>query len=152
MTRYALLLFVGLLFLAPVRSASAQIIVTKNSSTGEQILMSETLRRAEHKIMIRAIGRVGDTRREWALTFRSTDASDAVEITVEGEAVEPQRVSTDDEVPGGMTTLFFSGETFYNIAHAAGDVTLTIGDKTLTLPNQIKDDMQRILNQSNGGS
>jgi len=146
--RAFLLLLAGVLALAVVPSASAQIIETKNPSTGERILMSETLRRAEHKIMIRAIGRVGDTRREWALTFRSTDASDDVEVTVEGDAVTPQRIGTDEEVPGGMTTLFFSGETFYEIANAPGGVMLTIGGKTLTLPKQIQDDMQRILNQS----
>lgn len=148
MTRAFLFLLAGILALAVAPSASAQIIETKNARTGERILMSETLRRAEHKIMIRAIGRVGDTRREWALTFRSTDARDDVTVTVEGNAVTPQRIATDEEVPGGMTTLFLSGETFYAIANAPGDVTLTIGDKTLTLPRQIQDDMQRILNRS----
>lgn len=148
MTRFLILLLAGVLALAVVPSASAQIIETKNPNTGERVLMSETLRRAEHKIMIRAIGRVGDTRREWALTFRSTDASDDVTILVKGDAVAPQRISTDEEVPGGMTTLFLSGETFYAIANAPGEVTLTIGERTLTLPKQIQDDMQRILNQS----
>jgi hypothetical protein len=152
MTRSLILLLAGVLALAVVPSASAQIIETKNPSTGERILMSETLRRAEHKIMIRAIGRIGDTRREWALTFRSTDASDDVTVIVKGDAVSPRRIGTDDQVPGGMTTLFFSGETFYEIANAPGNVTLTIGDKTLTLPRQIQDDMQRILNQSASGS
>jgi hypothetical protein len=148
MTRFLILLLAGVLALAVVPSASAQIIETKNPNTGERVLMSETLRRAEHKIMIRAIGRVGDTRREWALTFRSTDASDDVTIIVKGDTVAPQRISTDEEVPGGMTTLFLSGETFYAIANAPGEVTLTIGERTLTLPKQIQDDMQRILNQS----
>jgi hypothetical protein len=148
MTRFLILLLAGVLALAVVPSASAQIIETKNPNTGERVLMSETLRRAEHKIMIRAIGRVGDTRREWALTFRSTDASDDVTIIVKGDTVAPQRISTDEEVPGGMTTLFLSGETFYEIANAPGEVTLTIGERTLTLPKQIQDDMQRILNQS----
>ena len=152
MTRYVPLLLVGLLSLAVVPSASGQIIVTKSAVTGETVYMSETLRRAEHKIMIRAIGRMGDDRREWALTFRSTDASDDVELIVEGNAVEPERVATDEETPGGMTTLFLSGETFYNIANASSPVRLTIGDKTFTLPSQVQDDMRRILNRSANGS
>jgi hypothetical protein len=151
MIRYLLWGLAGLLVLAAVQPASGQIIVTKNSNNDERIYMSETLRRAEHKIMIRAIGRVRDDSAEWALTFRSTDASDDVSITVEGNPVEPQRVSTDEEVPGGMTTLFFEGETFYDIANASS-VALTIGGKDLTLPDQVLDDMRRILNQSGGRS
>jgi len=149
MIRYVSLLLVGLLGLVAVRPASGQIIVTKNANTGETIYMSETLRRAEHKIMIRAIGRIGDERREWALTFRSTDAQSAVTVTADGTPIEPQRVSTDSETPGGMTTIFLSGEAFYNIAQAS-EVGLQIGDRAFTLPNQVKDNMQRILNRSAG--
>ena len=151
MIRHLLLVLAGLLVFSAAQPVSAQIIVTKNSSNDERIYMSETLRRAEHKIMIRAIGRVRDDSAEWALTFRSTDASDDVSISVEGNPVEPQRVSTDAEVPGGMTTLFFAGETFYDIANASF-VSLTIGGKDLTLPDQVLDDMRRILNQSGGRS
>lgn len=151
MIRFLSLLLTGLLGLAMLRPAAAQIIETENPATGERIYMSETLRRAEHKIMVRAIGRVGDTRRQWALTFRSTDASDDVQLMAEDEPLTPERISTDAETPGGMTTLFLSGETFYTVAHAE-TVTLTIGDKTLTLPAQIQDDMQRILNRAASGS
>ena len=147
MIRYMSLFLVGLLGLFAARPASGQIIVTKNSTTGETIYMSETLRRAEHKVMIRAIGRMGDERREWALTFRSTDARSDVTATVDGTPVEPQRVSTDGETPGGMTTLFLSGEAFYNIAQAS-TARLQIGDRSFTLPKQVQDDMQRILNRS----
>jgi len=151
MIRYLLWGLAGLLVLSAVQPASAQIIVTKNSNNDERIYMSETLRRAEHKIMIRAIGRIRDDSAEWALTFRSTDASDDVSIAVEGTPVEPQRVSTDADVPGGMTTVFLAGETFYDIANASS-VSLTIGGKDFTLPDQVLDDMRRILNRSGGRS
>ena len=146
MQRYVLLLLIALFLLAGTRPATAQIIVTENAK-GERILMSETLRRAEHKIMVRAINRVGDARTEWALTFRSTDASSDIQITADSVAIEPLRVATDEEVPGGMTTVFLSGEDFYNIANAS-TVEVTIGERVLTLPAQIQDDMQRILNRS----
>ena len=70
---------------------------------------------------------------------------------MEGTPVEPQRVSTDADVPGGMTTVFLAGEAFYEIANASS-VALTIGGKDLTLPDQVLDDMRRILNRSGGRS
>lgn len=148
MHRYGFFLLPLLVLLMGASPAAAQIIEAE-SADGERVLMSELLRRAEHKIMIRAVSRTGDARTEWALTFRSTDAQREVHITADGEAIEPLRVATDTEAPGGMTTVFLSGEAFHEIAHAS-EVAITIGDKSLTLPVEIHDDMQRILRRSGG--
>ncbi len=148
MHRYGFSLLLPVLLLIGAQPVAAQIIEAE-SANGERILMSETLRRAEHKIMVRAIGRIGDERTEWALTFRSTDARSEVQLTADGESIAPLRVATDADAPGGMTTVFLSGEAFYEIAHAS-EVAVTIGDRSLTLPAEIHDDMQRILRRSGG--
>lgn len=147
MPRYTLVVFVVLLALAGAQPAAAQVIVAEDAQTGERIVMSEALRPAEHKIMVRAVGRVGSSRTEWALTFRSTEASGDVQVTAGEEPIEPLRIATDEEAPGGMTTLFFSGEAFYELARAPR-VEITIGDKTLTLPDQIREDMREIMNRA----
>lgn len=149
MKRYVLFLFALLALLMGARPATAQIIVAEDPRTGERILMSETLRRAEHKIMVRAVGRIGDERTVWALTFRSTDARSDVQVTADGNAIEAQRIATDEEAPGGMTTLFLSGDAYYDVANAS-KVEITIGEKALTLPEQIQEDMREILNRSKG--
>lgn len=148
MQRYVLSLFTVLLLAGP-HPAAAQIIVSEDPATGERLLMSEMLHRAEHKIMVRAVGRVGDEREEWILMFRSTEGRPDVQITADGRAVEVQRTTTDEKVPGGMTTAYLSGESFYDVAHAS-KVRVTIGERTLTLPAQIQEDMQEILNRSEG--
>lgn len=148
MKRSVLFLFAVLVLLGGAQPVTAQIIVAEDPS-GERVLMSETLRRAEHDIMIRAVARTSDEQLVWALMFRSTDAASDVTITADGKAVEAQRIATDEEAPGGKTTVFLSGETFYNVAHAS-KVTVTIGERALTLPKQIHKDMQAILNRSKG--
>lgn len=148
MLRFVLFLFV--LFAATgAAPATAQIIVTGSANSDVRILMSETMHRAEHKIMVRAVARVRAARTEWVLAFQSTDARSDVRLVADGEAVTPQRIATDEEAPGGRTTLFFTGEDFYRIAFAT-DVEVAVGERTLSLPDQIQQDMQEIMNRANG--
>lgn len=147
MPRHSLFVFVLLFLMVGAQPAASQIIVSESSRTGERTLMSETMTRAEHNIMIRAVARVNDDRREWALTFQGTDATGDARLTADGESIEPLRIATDEEAAGGRTTVFLSGDAFYEVAYAQ-QVEVNLGDRTLPLPEEIQSDMQDIMQRT----
>ena len=143
MERVRLLGLTALLLIAVTATpATAQIMQVGDSDAGKVTYLSETPF-IEDGLMMRANGIETDTL-GWAITVQGTEASADVQIAADGEAVAPLRLSTDTEAPGGRTTIFLEGGAFRRIANAEA-VELTVGGKTVTLPENLQRDMRLIL-------
>lgn len=139
--RVACLIAVVLMAMAAT-PATAQLMKVGSDDFGKVTFLSETPAIVDG-LMMRANGIETDTL-GWALTVQGTDASIDVQMTADGEAVELLRLSTSTEAPGGRTTVFLREQAFRRIANA-GEAALTVGDKTVTLPEKLQNDMRLVL-------
>ncbi len=133
-----------MLMFALVHSAAAQVSVLE-STDGKRTVISEFPHSVVNKMMIRALGQVdAEDTVQWALLLSGTGGTDDVEITLDDEPVEPVRISTDPDAPGGRTHVYLRQEDFLRLANRSATPMVRVGVTTFDLPDAVRSDMRLV--------
>jgi hypothetical protein len=133
-----------MLVLALVHTAAAQVSVME-SSDGKRTVISEFPHSVVNKMMVRALGQVdAEDNVQWALLLSGTGGTENVQITLDGETVEPTRITTNPDAPGGRTHIYLEQEDFLRLAARTASPEVTVDGTTFTLPDAVRSDMRTI--------
>lgn len=123
--------------------AAAQITVMERSS-GERTAVSESPHTVVDKMMVRAVGtKDASGTIRWALLLYGTGGEADVQLTLDNEPVEPLRITTDPEAPGGRTRIYLDEEDFYRLANRSAP-TVRVREVAFKLPEGVQKDMRAI--------
>ncbi|MFB6247153.1 MAG: hypothetical protein ABEL97_01120 [Salinibacter sp.] len=141
--RFALLTLLGLLMplLAPAQSEN---IETVEGARGQKMTLTARPHSLAEGLSARAMGVVTamDSTR-WALSLIGAAPDAEVSIRYGGETLPVKSVNPPADGGAGPVTVYVSQQTFLTMAET-GSVTLTIGDVTTSLPEQLRREMQQI--------
>jgi len=94
-------------------------------------------------VSARAVGVESPTGTRWALTLIGISRADSVRLTLGDEALPIEDISRPAEDEVGPTRVYLSQKTFLMVAEQEG-VRLHVGDATMSLPAQMRREMQQI--------
>lgn len=147
---YRLLLFVLVggvaLFPSTATAQSSNVETVKGPSSGENTTLTVTPHALNDDVSARALGVSGPAGTRWALTLIGTSRADSIRLTLGDEALPIEDISRPAEDEVGPTRVYLSRKTFLTIAETDG-VRLHVGDTALTLPPQMREEMQQIFEE-----
>lgn len=131
-------------FLLGTGSAVAQWenLETVEGPYGEETTLTKTPHSLADGLSARALGIASSDTTRWAISLIGAAPDDEISLTHGGEALSILAVNRPTEGVG-PTKVFVSQETFLTMAESAA-VTLRVGDRTLSLPAQLRREMKKI--------
>jgi hypothetical protein len=140
----ALLVAGTVALLAPTAAAqSSNIETVEGSNPGEEMTLTITPHVLNDDVSARAVGIESPTGTRWALTLIGISRADSVGLSLGDEALPIEDISRPGEDEVGPTRVYLAQETFLTVAEQDG-TRLHVGDASLSLPAQMRADMQRI--------
>jgi hypothetical protein len=134
----------GLVLSAPLASAqSSNIETVEGSRPGEKMTLTITPHVLNDDVSARAVGVSSPSGTRWALTLIGISRADSVRLTIGDDALPIEEISRPAEDEVGPTRVYLSQKTFLTVAETDG-VRLHVGDTALTLPAQMREEMQQI--------
>lgn len=135
----------GIIAGPPVYGQSGNV-TTVEGPQGEKMTITATPHGIEDGLSIRAMGIAAPDTTRWALSLIGTSPNDDISLSYGDESLPITRIDRPDDGVG-PTRVFVSEETFLTIANT-GSITLTVGDVTTSLPEQLRVEMQKIFDRT----
>lgn len=129
---------------APTAAAQMSNVETvEGPDTGEETTLTVTPHSLNEDVSARAVGVESPTSTRWALTLIGVTRADSIRLTLGGESLPIEDISRPDEGEVGPTRVYLSQKTFLTVAEQT-EVRLHVGDATMSLPAQMRKEMQHI--------
>jgi len=140
----SLLIAGGIVLFAPtVAAQSSNIETVEGSSPGEKMTLTITPHVLNDDVSARAVGIERPTGTRWALTLIGIARTDSIRLTLGDEPLPIEDISRPGEEEVGPTRVYLSKKTFLTAADQDG-VRLHVSDATMSLPAQMRTEMQQI--------
>ena len=146
LSRHILLVgVVGLFCAAPVMAQMENVETVDGSGDRTLTLTAEPHRLAD-MLSVRAMGITGPaTQTRWALSFIGAAPEDSISIQYGDKSLAIERINRPEDGIG-PTRVYVSEEAFLTMAETS-EVTLTVGDVSTALPEQMRREMQFIFKE-----
>ncbi len=133
--------------IAPVAMAqSSNLDTVEGPGVGEKTTLTITPHSLTEEVSARALGVSSPNGTRWALTLIGVTPADSIGLTLGGEALPIREINRPTEGEVGPTRVYLSKKTFLTIAETGG-VRLHVGDTTIPLSNQMREEMRQIFEE-----
>mgnify|MGYP006895887356 FL=1 len=134
----------ALLAVSPAAAQSSNLDTVEGPGSGEKTTLTITPHRLTDRVSARALGVKSPAGTRWALTLIGVSPSDSLRLTLGEEPLPLRDLTRPAEGDVGPTRLYLSRSTFRTVAER-GAVRLHIGDTATSFPEQMRTEMQQIL-------
>lgn len=130
--------------LAPAAMAQYPNLDTvEGPSAGEETTLTISPHSLSEDVSARALGVKSPNSTRFALTLIGITRADSIKLTLGDEALPIEEISRPAEDEVGPTRVYLSQKTFLTLAETSG-VRLHVGDETMQLPSQMREEMRKI--------
>ena len=134
------------LFAVPVAAQQSENVTTIEGASGEKMTLTAQPFSVADGLSVRAMGiEAEDTTTRWVLSLIGAAPEDDISLTYGDESLRILEVNRPDDGVG-PTKVYVSQEDFLTMAEI-GTVTLTVGDVSTRLPEQLRREMRLIFNK-----
>lgn len=140
-----LVLVLSLFAIGPVWGQSENV-TTVEGPQGEKMTVTAQPHSVAEGLSVRAMGIEAPDTTRWALSLIGAPPEADISLTYGDESLPVERISRPEDGIG-PTEVYVTQETFLTMAET-GTVTLTVGDVTTSLPEQLRKEMQEIFERS----
>jgi hypothetical protein len=134
------------LFAVPAAAQQSENVKTVEGADGEKMTLTAQPFGVADGLSVRAMGiKAADTANRWVLSLIGASPEDDISLTYGDESLRILEVNRPDDGIG-PTKVYVSQEDFLTMAET-GTVTLTVGDVSISLPEQLRREMRIIFNK-----
>ncbi|PQJ36379.1 hypothetical protein BSZ35_08360 [Salinibacter sp. 10B] len=127
-------------------AAQSENVTTVEGADGEQMTLTAQPHSVADGLSVRAMGiEATDTATRWVLSLIGADPEDEISLTYGDQSLRILEVNRPDDGVG-PTKVYVTQEDFLTMAET-GTVTLTVGDVSTTLPEQLRREMRMIFDK-----
>jgi len=146
-----LIVLTGALLLGsgPTLAQTENVRTVAGPGPGEETTLTATPHRLDNGLSARALGVAGEDTTRWALRLLGADADAPIHITVGEDTIRVADVEGPGEGNVGPTTVFVERDGFLRMAEL-GNVNLTVGEITTSLPDALRKEMKTIFERVSG--